>query len=193
MSVRVERVGFGKMLSFNEQLYIEKAITDQLIASPSEIVDFREGHLKGMQAIRNHYDVRWMRLIRTTEKIHVSLMPNVISRLRSREYDGRTVDGIIRETTLILAERIHLLHEIYNLADKEHILSDDRVYALPYYQDSSTKVLESCVFVPIFNLIKSLKKKPRTRAEIIELLPPEVVGKHGIDIIIQTLVESRAL
>jgi hypothetical protein len=182
--------GTYKMSSYNDEMYIEKAIADDLITSLTDINDYTEGHLKGIDAIRNHYDVRWIKPIRISDKVASNLLATISTRLHAHHYDGMTIDSIIKESTPILSERIHLLREILNI---NGVLSSDKTHSLPYYNSCDDKVIERHVFIPMFNLIKMLKVKPRTRQSIANYFSEDVIEKYTLDLIIQMLIEKKAI
>jgi hypothetical protein len=180
------------MISYDNELYIERAISEGVVNSSFDVSSFRMGHFKGIQAIREYYNTKLNQHIPCVYKLKTNILNTIILKLENREYDGKPVNSIVVENVHTLGEQILLFNEITSLSGRSKILSQDKLYALPSYTKQS-QLMDRKDIIPIFNKIKSSNAKLRTRNDFIDYIGTEIIAKFGLDIIIHTLVEMSSL
>jgi hypothetical protein len=172
--------------------YIRKAIDDGIIGSIAEVDEYTAGHLKGIQAIRQMYDARLALPVPQISRVRQSILEAVKNKLRNREYDGKSLDSIVKQNTSSLGESRLLLKEILMMSETERILSKDKQTALPEYIPTPNEI-ERNDYLSVFKMISESSNKPRTRDDISALVGPQLIAKCGLDRIIHTLVERSTI
>jgi hypothetical protein len=181
------------MLAFSDNVYIQKAIDEELLEESSEPSGFVFGHLTGIDAIRLYFNSRVMQHSRTCETYPKHNVNEIKTKLSAFLYDGKSLDEIIRDATKELGEGTRLLHEILAEAGRARLLSFDLKYALPAYVKKQIDCAHE-KFFPLHQQFQRTKEsnRPRSRHDISEFLREKDLAVD-CDEAITYLVSSRLL
>lgn len=180
------------MSLFNDKEYINMAIIDGIINSEADIENFIEGDKIGFEAIKNHYDVKLARQLPIMDRMKTNLIKSIEEKLKRREFDGKSVDSVIVESSQFLGERVSLQRELIDMSNREDVLSEDKLYTLPFYRKTETLMREDD-FTKVLSHFKSLSEKPRTRNAIASEIEQAMIDRYTLDAIIQALVGVSAI
>jgi hypothetical protein len=172
-----------------KELYLLEACREGV-----DLNSFRAGHLSGPEGFLEVMESKAALSVPFGSKQNKKLLPNILAGLKTKFYDGKSLDSIIREVAGSFGECVRLQRSIVQSDSVDRLLSYDGLYSLPNYAHREVDT-SSCRLGEYGEIFKMTNKSelPRSRENIINFLKLHNVCMDDVDGVISYLVTMRYL
>lgn len=118
---------------YDKSFFVNVAVNNNLISEEKDILNLKIGHFRGIDAVKCFIRCKLNKPFQGISKnLKQITIPFIINKLKTGEYDGKSISEIISSEKKNLAESLTIYDDILTCGCE--IFSFDKKYSLPHYK-----------------------------------------------------------